>query len=103
MARYGTVRPDLVLAHVDTPGQSGWLLTAKIRLAGPSPPVWLYKRRKSARDVAMADFVGAEEMLEYRGDPRALSDAVLRYIAGKPAAPSGLPETFGEAVSRAVV
>lgn len=84
MVQIMMIRPQLVVANVDMRGQSGWLLAAKIRLVEPSPPVWLYKPKKTATDVAMANFVQAEELLEYGNDLERLSGAVLGCLAGKP-------------------
>lgn len=83
MVQFKMIRPQFVVAAVDTPGQSGWLLAAKIRLIEPAPHVWLYKPKRTATDVAIANFVRVEELLEYGGDLDTLSDAVLGCLAGK--------------------
>ncbi|NOY29835.1 MAG: response regulator [Planctomycetes bacterium] len=42
MRLFGKYKPQLVVANTDLPGQSGWLLTAKIRLLKSDASVWLY-------------------------------------------------------------
>jgi DNA-binding NtrC family response regulator len=83
MVQVVTTRPQLVVANAEMRGQSGWLLAAKISLLEPAPHVWLYKPEKTAADVAMANFVQAEELLEYGNDLDRLSNAVLGCLAGK--------------------
>ncbi|MGM0488529.1 MAG: response regulator [Planctomycetota bacterium] len=73
--------PDLVVANVDLPDQSGWLLTAKLRITEPRPHVWLYKSRASGSDMAKARFLGAEELLTYNSLQQ-LSDAVFASLSG---------------------
>ncbi len=81
MVQYLMVRPDLVVVDVELPGQSGWLLAAKLNLTSRKPRIWFYKTWKLPADVAMARFVQAEELLEYRGDLQVLSDIVLCCLA----------------------
>jgi len=99
MVQFMMTRPQLVVANVDMRGQSGWLLAAKIRLVEPSPHVWLYKPKRTATDVAMANFVQAEELLEYGNDLDTLSDAVLGCLAGKSAAAGAFGRSWDAAAS----
>lgn len=82
MGQYMRMRPNLVVANIDIPGQSGWLLTAKLRLLEATPHVWLYTSRKTAASVSMAKFVKAEEMFELGGDLNRLTDTILGCLAG---------------------
>ena len=99
MVQFTMIRPQLVVANVDVPGQSGWLLAAKIRLVEPAPPVWLYKPKRTAADIAMANFIRAEELLEYGNDLDRLSDAVLGCLAGKSPAAGTYEEWWDAAAS----
>ncbi len=76
--------PFLVLANVEQPDQSGWLLTAKLRMADPCVRVWLYQPRSSTYQVLMAEFLDVEELLAYRGDLFRLSDTVVQLLADDP-------------------
>jgi DNA-binding response OmpR family regulator len=80
--QYFMLRPDLVIANVDLPDQSGWLLTAKLCVTEPQPHVWLYKSKATRADAAKAGFLGAEELLSYR-TIQELSNAVFASLAGE--------------------
>lgn len=81
IVQYFMFRPDLVIANVDLPDQSGWLLTAKLCVTDPLPHVWLYKSEATRADAAKAGFLGAEELLAYRSI-QDLSCAVFASLAG---------------------
>jgi PleD family two-component response regulator len=74
-------RPDIVIANVDLPDQSGWLLTAKLCATEPRPHIWLYKSEASRMDAVKARFLGAEELLAYQS-LQELSSAVFASLAG---------------------
>jgi len=97
MVQFKMIRPQIVVANVHTPGQTGWLLAAKIRLVEPAPHVWLYKPKRTASDLAMAKFVRAEELLEYGNDLDTLSDAVAGCLAGESAATGTFKESWAAA------
>ena len=77
---------DLMVANVDLPDESGWLLTAKLRLATAMPRIWLYALRPSSRAAAMAEHLGADGFIAYEGDLCRLSAAILSRISALPAA-----------------
>ncbi len=77
--------PDLLVVNVDLPDGSGWLLTAKLRLASPTPPIWLYAPRPSPDAMAMAEFVGADSLIAYDGDLCRLSAALVSRVSVVPA------------------
>ena len=52
-----------------------------------------------AADVGMANFVRAEELLEYGNDLDTLSDAVLGCLAGKSPAAATFEESWDAAAS----
>ena len=66
--RYASRPADLLVAEVDLPDHSGWLLASKLRLAHPGVQIWVYTPWSSAVEVALANFVGAEELIDYGGD-----------------------------------
>lgn len=80
--QYFLFRPDLVVANVDLPDQSGWLLTARLCVTEPRPHVWRYKSIATRADAARAGFLGAEELLAYR-TIQDLSNALFACLAGE--------------------
>jgi len=81
---YARYAPSLVLANVDLPDQSGWLLTAKLRFVDPDVPVWLYYPRSSPRQTRAAAYLAVGELLDYGGDLLGLSDAIVTLMANHP-------------------
>src|SRR3990167_767700 len=77
--------PGVLAANVDLPDGSGWLLTAKVRLMSATPPIWLYVPWPSPDDAAMAKFVGADDLIAYRGDLFRLSDEIVSRVSVLPA------------------
>jgi response regulator RpfG family c-di-GMP phosphodiesterase len=73
--------PALVLANLDMPDQSGWLLAAKLRFICPHTRVWLYHPWTSQYAEGMATFLKVDELLEYGGDLLGLSEAVIALVA----------------------
>jgi len=76
----------LLVVDADRPGESVWLLAAKLHLTHPGAGVWAYMHRSSAYDAAAAEFLGVEELIEYGHDPSRLTrelfarlGASLRY------------------------
>ncbi|MHB1033415.1 MAG: hypothetical protein ACYC35_03390 [Pirellulales bacterium] len=84
--RYACFRADLLLVNVDLPDGSGWLLTAKLRLASAAPRIWLYAPQPLPDAVAMAEYVGADGLFAYEGDLFRLSAAVVSRVSVLPAA-----------------
>jgi len=75
---------DLVMISALLPDVSGWLLGQKLRMLDPEACIWIYTPRASAADVSMANFVMADELIEYRGD--------LWRLAGEIADRLGVPQ-----------
>lgn len=73
------------MVNVDLPDGSGWLLTAKLRLASPTPPIWLYAPWPSPDAMAMAEFVGADSLIAYDGELCRLSAALVSRVSVLPA------------------
>lgn len=73
---------EIVIINTELPDQKGWAVAASVRAMSPMPRIWLYKAWNSPIDVAHAYCVRSEELLEYRGELHALSDAVLGCLAG---------------------
>lgn len=101
MGQYMRTRPNLVVANVDMLGQSGWLLTAKLRLVESTSHIWLYTSRRTTKNMSMAKFVGAEELLEYGSNVGLLSDAIFDCLGGESAATRTFQEPWMATVSRA--
>lgn len=83
--RCASFRANLLLVNVDLPDGSGWLLTAKLRLFAPTPNIWLYAASPSPNDTAFAEFVGADDLIDYRGDVWWLSAEVVSRLTVLPA------------------
>lgn len=69
--------PDLVLVNEGMPGESGWLITCKLRLVQFHAPVWLYAGRKPRPHADWKELCGVDEVLAYGGVLRRL-DARIR-------------------------
>lgn len=72
---------DLLVVNVDLPDGSGWLLTAKLRLVPPAPRIWLYAPWPSPNDMAMTEFVGADDLIAYGGDLYRLSTEIVSRVS----------------------
>jgi len=72
--------PDLVIANLHMPNNSGWLLAAKLRLFQPTARIWLYapQPRSFEYDYALARFLGVAELIHYQGDLFRLAEEVNR-------------------------
>lgn len=82
-------RSELVIANMDTPDESGWLMASKLRLGSPATRISLYAPRfPSPVDQHFARFL-AVELVHYPGDLISLAANVLCRVlepAGKNAA-----------------
>lgn len=76
---------DLLVANFALPDSSGWLLTAKARLVSPTPRIWLYAPWPTPHEMAMAQFVGANSLIAYRGDICRLSAVIMSRLTVRPA------------------
>lgn len=72
----GSRKPVLVVANVDLPDQSGWLMAAKVRFIDRHTPIWLYQTQSSDYDLGMVNFLNVEELLDYHGDLFGLSETI---------------------------
>jgi len=85
-------RPALVIANMDTPDESGWLLASKLRLGSSATRIWLYAPRSpSPVDQHFARFL-AVELVHYPGDLISLAANILCRVlepADKDAAREG--------------
>ena len=68
--------PSLLIANATLPDQSGWLMTKKLQLTDPTCCVWIYKSFCTARDRAMAKFLGLAWLINYRGVAGELSQLI---------------------------
>jgi hypothetical protein len=57
----------LVVANLDLPDQSGWLLAAKLNFVDPTAAIWLYEPVRSNMHAAMAKFLRVDELFSIRG------------------------------------
>ncbi len=84
-------QPTLIVANLDLPDQSGWLLAGKLRFVDPDVRVWLYQPQTTSYQKGMAKFLKVEELLDYGGDLLGLSETVIRLMADerKPTSETG--------------
>jgi len=75
---------DLLMINAALPDVSGWLLSRKLRLIDPEVAIWLYTPQASADEVSMANFVMADELIEYDGNLWRLSGEIADRL-GTPA------------------
>lgn len=73
--------PMVVVANVDLPDQSGWLLAGKLSFIDPTIRIWLYQPKRSDYDVGLAEFLQVQELFEYGGDLLGLSESIMQLIA----------------------
>ncbi len=78
---FGRCEPDQVVANLDLPDQSGWLLACKLRFCQPDIHVWLYQSDASDYDGGMAKYLQVNEVLNYGGDLLGLSETIVEMIA----------------------
>ena len=79
----GRYDPFLVVANLDLPDQSGWLLAGKLRLVDRRIRVWLYQPRLSRHDKGMAKYLHVDALLDYGGDLLGLSETILDLMADR--------------------
>jgi CheY-like chemotaxis protein len=77
MKLYDKHGPTLIVGNVDLPDQSGWLMTAKLRLFDRGICIWLYQRQPSNYGQEIAAFLGVDALLPYQGDLLSLSEQVI--------------------------
>ncbi len=90
--------PTLVVANINMPDTSGWLLARRLGLCDRRIHVWLYQGRSTDRDIVMAKYVHVEERLVYNGDLLGLSRSIVRLMANllKPQATASHQTTKSE-------
>lgn len=82
--RYLQTQASLLLVNADQPGESTWLLAAKLRLTHPAVRIWAYKCKSSRSDIVAARFLKVDELIEHLGDLSRLSREILhRFRAAK--------------------
>ncbi len=77
---FSRLGPDLVLLNADMPDESGWLITAKLRIAGHQAPVWLYAQREPPSQAVWQLVSGVNEVIVYDGSPVALASLVRSQL-----------------------
>lgn len=76
-AHHHARRPaDLILLSAQMPDESAWLASQKLRMTDAEVPVWIYSAWATPTDVDMANFVHADELIDYGGDVWNLTDQV---------------------------
>ena len=96
----GRYEPTWVIANVDLPDQSGWLLAGKLRFVDRRLRIWLYQPRSTSYDQGVAHYLRVDELLDYGGDLLGLSDTLIECMA-QCQAPGRSVEETGSARQRA--
>ena len=78
------------MVNADLPDGSGWLLGSKLRMVDPEVSIWIYTPRATSDEVSMANFVAADELIEYGGDLWRLSGEIASRL-GIPREAAALP------------
>ena len=71
---------ELILTHSDLPDETGWLFACKLRFVWPAARIWIYTPRWTAKELALAEFIGVEEVLPYGGDLQRLAAEVFERL-----------------------
>ena len=82
--RYVSEHADLLVINANRPAESAWLLAAKLRLTHPAARIWAYVFQPSTLDVAAANLLATEELIEYDGKVAELESQLLERL-GMPA------------------
>ncbi len=89
MKLYDKQKPTLIVGNVDLPGQSGWLMAAKLRLFDRGVCIWLYQRQPSNYGQEIATFLGVDVLVPYQGDLLSLSERVVDLMDHRSKSPAG--------------
>ena len=76
----GKNQPKLVVAQLALPNQKAWQLAPKLAILDSDTRVMLYGNQVDIHDYAMADFLGVEQLIEYRGDLFSLSSRIRKCL-----------------------
>jgi len=87
------LKPVLLVGNVDLPGQSGWLMTAKLRLFDRRIRVWLYRHQPSNYGQEIARFLDIRALLTHHGDLLGLSDTVIDLMKNLPHSHGGADDS----------
>ncbi|WP_345327613.1 hypothetical protein [Novipirellula rosea] len=79
----GKCRPELVVAQLAIPCQKAWQLAPKLVMLDCDTRVVSYGAEVAVHDYAMADFLGIEELIEYRGDLFRLSTRIRQVLVSE--------------------
>ncbi|MHB8972717.1 MAG: response regulator [Pirellulaceae bacterium] len=82
--RFAARPSDLMIANVDLPDESGWLLAAKVRLVYPTAHIWLYTAHPLALDRDRARYLGVARLIHYGGDLLRLRGKILNRLTRHP-------------------
>ena len=82
---------DLLLVPPALPDESGWLFLSKLRLTDPAAKVWVYTAHVSPAEVDLANFVRADELIDYGGALWRLTEEVLDRLDEPAAVDSSAP------------
>lgn len=79
---------DLLVVNADQTLETAWLLAAKLQLTHPAARIWVYIHRPSRFDLAVANWLAIEELIELSPEAADLPTQVLNRLglsADKPA------------------
>ncbi len=85
--RYVSEPTNLLVLNANQPAETAWLLVAKLHLTHPAARIWVYIFQPSTFDVAAANLLAIEELIEYDGKVEKLESQLedrLRASADMP-------------------
>ncbi len=80
LRRYVSEPAELLVVNSDQPEETAWLLAGKLHLTHPAARIWVYIRRPSMSDVAAANLLAIEELIEYDGEAAGLQTQILNRL-----------------------
>ncbi len=80
------LRPEIVLLDIDLPGQSGYLVAAKLKVTNPSPKVIFVTALPRGQSDRVAAFLGVDGILHKPFTMQKLLSSVERMLTVRKAA-----------------
>ncbi len=77
---HGGRAADLLILRVDRTDEASWLRAAEFHRMHPHVRVWVYTSWCSPVDVTLANFVPADELIYFDGDPCDLADKIASRL-----------------------
>ena len=93
LRHYARCEPALMVANVDLPDQSAWLLAGKLRFVDPNVRIWIYQSQSSPYERGMASFLKIDELLTYGGDLLGLAETLVQLVEDQDRVANSIPNS----------